>query len=260
MPPDPQNPDIRALIDEKYDGSTENKSALRGDLNRLAIGEPLAYVIGFQPFMGLKIFLDSHPLIPRPETEWWAGELVQAIRHRLPERPALPHNLHQLRLLDLCSGSGAIGCAVLKEIPDAHVSFGELMPEHKATIEKNIRENSLDVSRADVLVGDLFAPFADEKFDIIATNPPYIPDGAPLDASVERFEPREALRAGPDGLSLIKRIAEGAPQYLNEGGELWLECDITHADAALALISAHAKRAELRNDHYGRPRLIVGYY
>ena len=260
--------DLAWLIDEKYGGSTENKAQLRVDMNRLAIGEPVAYVIGWQPFLGLNIHLDSKPLIPRPETEWWAEELIKELdpkrvaptHHRLPKGPALLRSGYPLRVLDLCAGSGAVGCAILKHVPNVHVTFAELVPEHEATIWKNIKENGLDESRAEVRIGDLFAPVAGEKFDIIATNPPYIPEERELDRSVTNFEPRTALRAGADGLSIIDRIAAEAPAHLNAGGELWLECDSEHADAARERIAAHATRAELRTDPYGRPRIVVGYY
>jgi methylase of polypeptide subunit release factors len=288
--------DIDFLIRDKYDGSTENRAAVARDIRRLSIGEPLAYVIGWVPFMGLTIFLDSKPLIPRPETEWWVELLITALREsprfscldsvtqaRLSARDGnqpegmggamkkvwpdpdgrtedfLKSASHP-RILDLCAGSGAIGCALMKAFPAASVSFGELIPEHEATIRKNIEENGLDATRADIRIGDLFAPFRDEKFDVITANPPYIPAKRPLDESVSRFEPKEALYAGEDGLALVKRIAEEAPAHMNEGGVLWLECDTEHAETARELVAAHAKRAELRNDHYGRPRLIIGYY
>ncbi len=239
--------DLKALIDDKYDGSTENRHLLRKDMARLASGEPLAYVIGWIPFLGLRIHLDSKPLIPRPETEWLAEELAAHLAGR-----------SSVSVLDLCAGSGAVGCALLKLHPGAQVSFAELDGKHKETIEKNLRENDLPDAR--VGIGDLFEPFRDERFDIIATNPPYIPSGRKLEHSVSGFEPGEALFAGEDGLSVIRRIAAEAPMHLNPDGELWLECDAEHAAEAEKLVAAHAKRTELRNDQYGRPRLIVGYY
>ena len=239
--------DLKALIDDKYDGSTENRHLLRQDMARLTSGEPLAYVIGWIPFLGLRIHLDSKPLIPRPETEWWAEELAAHLAGR-----------SSVSVLDLCAGSGAIGCSILKFHPDANVSFAELDAKHKETIEKNLREN--DLPDAKIGIGDLFAPFPGERFDVIASNPPYIPSGRKLEHSVTGFEPEEALFAGEDGLSVIRRIAAEAPMHMHEGGELWLECDAEHAEEAKALVSEHAKRAELRNDQYGRPRLIVGYY
>src|SRR3989338_2129305 len=128
--------------------------------------EPEAYVIGWQPFLGLKIYLDSHPLIPRPETEWWTERLLTHVGTSY---------VPTLKFLDLCAGSGAIGCAALARLPNAQVYFGEIDPTHEVTILKNIRENHLDESRAHIRIGDLFQPFSDTRFDIIAANPPYVP-------------------------------------------------------------------------------------
>src|SRR4051812_37967220 len=120
--------DIELLARDKYDGDASRIT--QEDRARLAAGEPLAYVIGWVPFLGLSIGLDTHPLIPRPETEWWTEELVGRLRERFGARP--------FKLLDLCAGSGAIGLAVLKELPGAQVSFAELSPEHTELILRNI--------------------------------------------------------------------------------------------------------------------------
>jgi len=217
--------------------------------------EPLAYTIGDQPFLGLTIYLDSHPLIPRPETEWWTEQLLNQSKEVKP-----------LYFLDLCSGSGAIGCAALKILPDAQVYFGEIDPAHKATILKNIRENNLDAARADVRIGDLFEPFDmpaeggsafGGKFDVIAANPPYIPEDRELPKSVADYEPSLALRAGADGLAIIRRIAIELPKHLTENGVLWLECDSSHAAAACELFKSQGLSAEIHNDQYDVPRVIV---
>ncbi|MBU6323156.1 peptide chain release factor N(5)-glutamine methyltransferase [Patescibacteria group bacterium] len=242
--------DERWLVNEKYGGV--ECDAFDADRKRLARGEPLAYVIGWQPFLGLRIHLDSRPLIPRPETEWWAEELTADSVQRT-DTP--------LSFLDLCAGSGAIGCAALARLPHAKVRFGELDPAHEDTIRKNIRENGLDASRASIGIGDLFAPFKDERFDIIAANPPYVPAGRTLDANVTDYEPNGALFSGTDGLDLIRRICADAATHMNEGGELWLECDESNADQALTLARrSGAKRSELRTDPYGRKRLVVSYF
>lgn len=239
--------EMALLVRDKYDGQAPD---LTKDLARLTAGEPLAYVIGWVPFLGLRINLASHPLIPRPETEWWTEVLVGTLKEK-----------GDVRLLDLCAGSGAIGLAVLHEIPHAHVSFGELHPEHCEQIEKNISLNNLDASRASVRAGDLFAPFAEERFDVIVCNPPYIPHDRVLDTNVSHFEPADALFAGSDGLSLIRRIAKETPSHLRPHGELWLECDISHIEEVHALLLENgASSAEIRTDQYGRPRLVVGYY
>ncbi|KKW46812.1 MAG: Release factor glutamine methyltransferase [Parcubacteria group bacterium GW2011_GWB1_57_6] len=163
---------------------------------------------------------------------------------------------HELHFLDLCAGSGAIGCAPLARLPNAQVYFGELDPAHEAIIRKNIRENGLDSSRADVRIGDLFEPLG-TTFDIIAANPPYIPSGRTLDASVADYEPSQALYAGEDGLAVIRRIAADLPQKLAPGGEAWIEVDSAHANAAASLFEKHGMRASIRTDQHGQPRIIV---
>jgi len=237
--------DEQWLLEEKYHG--KESAEYEADKKRLAGGEPLAYVIGWQPFLGLKIYLDSKPLIPRPETEWWTEQLLTHVGHRMS----------YMRFLDLCAGSGAIGCAALAKLSGAQVYFGEIDPAHEKTILKNIRENNLDESRASVRIGDLFEPFGDMRFDIIAANPPYIPADRVLDKSVADFEPSQALYAGADGLDLIRRIATELPKHLAPGGEAWIEVDSAHAAAACALFQAEGLSAEIRADQYDKPRVIV---
>jgi len=244
---DANSTDQEALVREKYAGD-KNAPGLREDLARLEDGEPLAYVIGNIPFLGLTVLLDSHPLIPRPETEWWTEELAQQIGN------------HSVSVLDLCAGSGAIGLALLKLCPNAHITFVELVPEHAALIEKNIVENGLDASRTVVRTGDLFAPFSHERFDIIATNPPYVPQTRALDTGVTSFEPKEALFAGDDGMDVISRIIEDAREHLTDTGELWMECDIENIAAAKELLLDKGySSAEIRTDQYGRERIVVAH-
>lgn len=246
--------DVRHLIRDKY-GSLDavSEEALEKDVERLRAGEPLAYVIGWLPFQGLRIGLGSRPIIPRPETEWWTGELIKALETRFGEQP--------FRLLDLCAGSGAIGLSVLARFPHAEVSFGESIALHTDQIAENVRSNHLDATRARIRRGDLFTPFFEERYDVIASNPPYIPDERELEESVSAFEPPEALYAGTDGLDIIRRIAQEAREHLLPNGELWMECDIANIEEARELVrEGGAKTTEIRMDQYGRARLLVGYY
>src|SRR5690606_17142556 len=114
---------------------------------RLEAGEPLGYVIGHVPFLGCNIFLDSHPLIPRPETEFWLNTAIKEIISSSLTR-------RNIKVLDLCSGSGAIGVAVAKHILDAKVDFAEVDPLHQKTIERNVTENNINPDRTRVIVGD----------------------------------------------------------------------------------------------------------
>ncbi len=244
--------DALALIArDKYDGDASKIT--EEDKERLAIGEPLAYIIGWVPFLSLRIFLDSRPLIPRPETEWWTELLIEKIKKHRPMN-------ERIRVLDLCAGSGAIGLSMVKHSPSTHVTLSESVPSHKKTIEKNIVENNIDPSKTSIVIGDLFSSVENQTFDLIATNPPYIPDTRLLQTEVYAYEPHEALFSGKKGLSHIERIIKDASKFLIKKGELWLECDESHADEVLTMARANGAQAEIHNDQYGRPRLLVAQY
>lgn len=163
----------------------------------------------------------------------------------------------RLKFLDLCAGSGAIGCAALAQMPDVQVYFGEIDPVHEATIQKNIRENNLDASRADIRIGDLFEACDDIRFDIIAANPPYIPAARELPASVSNYEPALALFAGSDGLAVIRRIAMTLQKHLAEHGVAWIECDSSKIEVTQELFTAQGFSTEIRTDQYDKPRILV---
>lgn len=244
--------DADALRTDKYNGDTSVDLSV--DLARLESGEPLAYVIGWIPFLGLRIELDSRPLIPRPETEWWVEQCIAEVRPRDTKE-------HPLRILDLCAGSGAVGLSLLKALPFAHVSFAELVPAHVQQIERNLLVNNLDASRATIKTSDLYSAFPNEQWDLILCNPPYIPSTRTLETSVSEFEPSEALFAGLDGLDLIRKISAEVPGHLSSPGEIWMECDVANiAESAGLLTKAGSEGVEIRTDQYGRPRIVVGYF
>lgn len=254
------------LLLEKHHG--KETVAFAEDVQRLAGGEPVAYLIGWQPFLGLTIFLDSRPLIPRPETEWWTERLLSSLQEAAKAESGVGLGqaarsapdaafADDYSFLDLCAGSGAIGCAALAQLPNAHVYFGELDSAHRPTIEKNIRENHLDASRATVRIGDLFAPYADMRFDVIAANPPYVPRVRELPKSVAHYEPPLALYAGDDGLAIMRRLATELPSHLTKNGMAWIECDRGNAQATQALFEEAGLAACVINDQYGKPRVVV---
>lgn len=270
--------DEQWLLEEKYGGVESD--AYKEDCARLQNGEPLAYVIGWQPFLGLKIFLDSKPLIPRVETEWWTEQLLKkacgepvCTTEGLPratasgmskfsaENCAYPKAStsvrQEIKCLDLCAGSGAIGCAMLARLAEARVYFGEIDPEHETTILKNIHENGLDDFRAAVRIGDLFAPFSGMTFDLVVANPPYIPANRVLEKSVTEYEPALALFSGDDGLDVIRRIARELPTYLASQGEAWIEVDAPRAAAARALFVEQGFSVVILPDQYDQPRVLV---
>jgi release factor glutamine methyltransferase len=252
--------DYAALIRDKYDGNNSRTNEIAEFVKRLAVGEPLAYVIGWIPFLGLKIYLGEpdtiRPLIPRPETEWWTEKLFAHLEEKFGADVEQP-----FRLIDLCAGSGAIGLAVLSAFPNVHVSFGEIEPSHADLIQKNILENQLDTSHAQILTSDLFKSFTNTRFDIIATNPPYIPTDRKLEESVSEFEPSCALYSDIDGLDLIRQIFVEAPSHLSTAGEIWMECDISNIEEAAEIArTCGAGSVSIHKDQYDRPRLLVANF
>lgn len=221
------------LLAEKYNG--EQSNAFLADLSRLQAGEPLAYLIGSIPFLDCTIYLDSKPLIPRTETEFWTESLIKVIKSTSLSSP---------KVLDLCAGSGAIGVAVAHSIPDAELTFVELEAAHLETIQKNYLKNVISEDRARVMAGDLFTTVEElplGKFDFIISNPPYInPElSHQTEDSVKNHEPALALYGGVDGMELIKKIIIEAPDFLNPGGQLWLEHEPEQVEAIKNLASPH---------------------
>lgn len=235
------------LLREKYHG--EQTEGFHADCGRLASGEPVAYVIGWQPFLDTKIDLDSKPLIPRPETEWWTKRAIERIRAR-----------HEPRILDLCAGSGAIGVAVLKAIPPVRVDFAEIEKSHHGTIIDNICDNDTDYTRTRVFGGDLFAEIPNgTTYDFILTNPPYIdPELDRAERNVKEFEPHRALYGGAAGLEIIERIVRDAHKYLTPKGELWIEHEPEQSERIKSLARDLGYRTcETYQDQFGVLRLSI---
>jgi release factor glutamine methyltransferase len=214
------------LLGEKYNG--EKTVGFFTDVEKLEAGEPLAYLIGHIPFLDSKIYLDSRPLIPRPETEFWVKDLITKIYR---EKISSDSPLH---ILDLCAGSGCIGVAIAAAIPEAKVDFLEIEERHLSTITKNCFENNLEKSRFNAFQGNLF--LTKEKvtlpyYDFIITNPPYIdPTLDRTEKSVKDYEPSIALYGGQSGMEIITRIITQSPEHLKKGGQLWIEHEPEQAE------------------------------
>lgn len=238
------NRDEEWLLREKYNG--EKTEGFFADCARLASHEPLAYIIGEIPFLHSTIYLDSHPLIPRAETEFWVEKMIQKIN--------LDRNLASVKVLDLCAGSGCIGVAVLQEILDSHVDFCEIDTKHHATIQKNIVKNNIDPSRTNIFGGDLFEQVT-SLYDYIFSNPPYIdPVLDRTTVSVQKFEPSLALYGGKEGTDLIFKIIEQAPRFLTHRGVLVIEHEPEQKDAIHAHTKPHGFVCETLPDQYGLDR------
>ncbi len=208
------------ILREKYGGREGGE--WEQDLLRLKRGEPVDYIIGFVSFLGCHIDLRTKPLIPRPETEFWAEKLIKEIKR---EELGRKH----FRCLDIFAGSGCVGIALLKHTK-ARVDFAEKNKDYCRQIKINADLNRIKKTAYRVFTADLFAGLPGgrssgkvEKYDYIVANPPYIPTGRRLSRSVKDWEPAQALFGGKDGLFFIRKFLADASSFLKPAGKIYLE-------------------------------------
>ncbi|PJL73795.1 protein-(glutamine-N5) methyltransferase, release factor-specific [Stenotrophomonas maltophilia] len=197
-------------------------------LARRVAGEPVAYLIGRRGFWTLDLEVDPATLIPRPETEL----LVELALERLPPDQAL-------QLADLGTGSGAIALALASERPRAQVLATDASTGALAVAARNAARHELGNVRFAEGGHDWYAPLQGVRFDLIASNPPYIASDDPhLEQGDLRFEPSTALASGMDGLDDIRRIVDGGQAHLRPGGWLLIEHGWEQGAAIRALFEA----------------------
>ena len=224
-------------------------------INERCKGRPLQYVMGTASFYGIDLAVDERVLIPRPETELLAERAIAELK----ERP-FP------KVMDLCTGSGAIAAAVAANVPNVKVVATELSPRAFMLARVNLRP----YANVKVLRGDLFEALEskdsdpstkDIPFDAILTNPPYIPSGAidGLAPEVKDHEPHMALDGGKDGLDIIKRIIAEAPAHLKPSGFLLMEIGDDQADAVMDLVlsSGAYRGASILKDLAQKDRMLM---
>lgn len=214
---------------------------------RRAAGEPVAYLTGRRGFWSFELSVTSATLIPRPETEL----LVELALARLPAD-------RDLRIADLGTGSGAIGLALAGERPRSQVIATDA--SNDALIVARGNAAALAINNIEFRHGDWFAPLVDERFDLIASNPPYIADNDPhLGQGDLRHEPASALASGVDGLDAIRRIVGDAPLHLVAGGWLLLEHGLEQGKAVRALLrDARFIEIATQRDLEHRDRITLG--
>jgi release factor glutamine methyltransferase len=197
-------------------------AAFRGLVLRRARREPLQYILGTQEFFGLEFEVAPGVLIPRHDTEVLVEE-------------ALRRGERARSVLDIGTGSGCIAVALAKGLPEAEIVSVDLSPEALAVARRNAERLGVKV---DFVEGSLFDPFVGRTFDLVVSNPPYIPsaDIAALQPEVRDFEPRTALDGGEEGLDFYRRIVAGAPGFLTRGGWLLLEVGVGQAESVATLL------------------------
>ncbi len=196
-------------------------------LKRRLKGEPIAYILGYREFYGLKLKVTPDTLIPRPDTE----TLVEAALAKIP-------NSASCSILDLGTGTGAITLAIAKHRPQAHITATDTLQAALNIALENAQ--NLNITNINFVLSDWFSALNNEKYDVIVSNPPYIEqDDAHLQQGDLRFEPISALASGKEGLDAIRHIVKTAPQHLNSHGWLLLEHGYNQASEVRKLLTQH---------------------
>lgn len=231
------------IADPKREVSPSEASACEPLLRRRAAREPLAYIVGVKEFYGLDFAVDGRVLVPRPETEL----LVETAVRLLPPKG---------RMLDLCTGSGAVAVAVAHERPDCSVTGSDISDEALEVARLNGERHA--GGRVRFVKSDLFAAFTGERFDLVTANPPYInPD---LEGTLQKelsFEPSIALYAPDSGGAIIRRIIQEVRAFLEPGGALVMETGFDQGGFVCELSRSSGGTCLIEKDLSGHDRCMI---
>ena len=231
----------------EYELSEPESGRFKEFVERRANHEPFQYIAGVQEFYGLDFIVTPDVLIPRPETEMLVTEAI-----------AVLDNSEMPRFCEIGVGSGCIAVSILHRVQNAFGVGVDISSAALAIAGQNSKAHNTD-ERLRLEASDVFSAIRDAKFDLIVSNPPYVPvdDLAGLQAEVRNFEPHSALTDGADGLEIIRRIINAAPNYLMPSGVLLMEIGFNQAAATMELFDRQFwESVEVEADFQGIPRMV----
>ncbi|MBN2212437.1 MAG: peptide chain release factor N(5)-glutamine methyltransferase [Sedimentisphaerales bacterium] len=239
-----------------YCPTPEQLTTFRDLVRRCGRHEPVSYLTGKAHFYSLEFAVGPGCLSPRPETETLVEQAIAFCTHEV-HRPTVS-------VLDLCTGSGCVAAAIATNVVEAEVVAVDISPAALNYARRNIEALEL-AGRVQVIENDLFAGVeasGKAMFDLITANPPYIADAVydKLPANVKDYEPVEALKAGPDGLDMLRRILAEAESYLADGGALMCEIAFDQGPVVLDLFqdSGYLSECAIVKDDLRHPRVVKG--
>jgi len=230
------------------------KTKIDDSLERRLNGEPLAYVLGEWEFYGIPLMINENVMIPRIDTEVLAREVIGLLKRKV----------WQTRVLDLCTGSGCLGLAIAANVPNCRIVMIDSSEDAMAVCRQNMLKTNLSRHITAMDVDILIKPPAIlGEFDVIVSNPPYIPTGDIdlLDVSVRDYEPRAALDGGEDGMAYFHAITINWRKLLKRGGHLAFECGEGQS-AAVRYIMKQNGFGDIKTykDTLGIERVVIGMY
>ncbi|MDX9912158.1 MAG: peptide chain release factor N(5)-glutamine methyltransferase [Phycisphaerales bacterium] len=251
---------LRLYMDPDRPASPLERDALRALVARALKHEPVQYLVGEAWFFSLPFKIDRRVLIPRPATETIAEHVLQHAR-------AAGRTREPMLIADVCTGSGAIAIALAKHLPETRVVATDVSADALELAQENVARHNLG-TRVELLQGDLLAPLESHPvagragaLHYLVSNPPYIPDDEwdAVAPNVREHEPELALRAPPDGLTLIRPLIDRAPFFLRPGGQLLIECAASRAGLAAEIARANPSLTNVRalDDFEGLPRVLL---
>jgi release factor glutamine methyltransferase len=229
----------------------DERARFRALVRRRAAREPVALITGSKEFWSLRLHIVPGILIPRPDTEI----LVEAILDEIGENPSPT-------VMEIGTGSGAVALSLAREKPAAFVLATDVDPLAISTARVNARAAGIE-GPVNFLVCDLFTAIREAAaFDVVCSNPPYIPRDAiaELEPEITSFEPIRALDGGPDGLDIIRELARQAGTYLKPGGALLVEIGDSQEETVREIFSSVGglREVSVTRDLAGKPRVVKG--
>jgi release factor glutamine methyltransferase len=232
----------------EYELTGDEQKLFEENLHRRAAREPFQYIAGRQEFYGLDFLVTPDVLIPRPETEMIVETAIELFKDK-----------DDLFFCEIGAGSGCISVSILHELKNARAIGFDISPKALDVAEKNAYQNNV-AERLELAVSDVFSAAGTSlQFDLIVSNPPYIPleDFKILQPEVREHEPASALTDNGNGLSIIKKIISEAPNFLGTGGYLLMEIGIDQAIIVTEMIDPDIWQTfEILPDLQGIPRMV----
>ncbi len=236
------------MVHDENKLTQEQKEKYFKAIQKLSKGIPLQHITHQQEFMKMNFYVNENVLIPRPDTEILVEEVMKIAK-----------KINAKKILDLCTGSGAIAISLAKYIENSQITATDISEEALAIAERNAKNNKVDKQIA-FLSSNLFEELPKEKYDMIVSNPPYIKREIVKTLAKEvQNEPLMALDGGWDGLDFYRKIIHQADDFLKYGGYLCLEIGYDQKEDVMNLIKKEEKYTDTycKKDLYGKDRVVV---